>query len=498
MDVPIMDRIAFRDYKPKKMWIIVLSLTAAFIISAMIAINVRRLAFRVSATFSAVGCFMLAVMCRLVYKTAGGLALVEVDSDSGNVLSEELAPEQIQDHLFSFSSSGGALHEYLASEGMQSEVAFSAFLYGGAALICAVTIAVVFIAVSLRPMRDLTKRIGRFVEGDFSVDGMVATKGDLGKLIRAVTEMGVSLAIKQYETNCMIDSYARFVPKNAAALLGRAGIMEVSTGDIASIDECVALVSVENRRNVMHSADNHGFMAFMNGAFMRILEFARKRNGSLLSGGFLDVLPILFSEGLGARKGDALQFGIDLIDRVDNGEGELPVPDFFILLHKTDFLYGIAGTDKKAFTFISSAELNFLSDCNAPLNQLGIHVVATKLYLDNLVDDGRKDVADAFAKRHIGKVRFADEARDYILYEMLDYLSDRERNLRLSYDDTLQNAIDMFYRNDFYPAMVEFSSILKANPGDGLVRWYAFASEKYFSEKDRTKVRYQLFGSEDV
>jgi hypothetical protein len=500
MDVPLMERLGFVDYKSPKVFIIVLTLAIAFILSGMIAINVRILVLRVCTTFAAMGCFMLSVMCYLVFKTAGSLALVEVDPGSGGVLSEIIASPNIQANLLSLSSLGGVPREYLASEGMQSDVAFSAFLNGGVALICAVIISVVFMVFSLRPMRDLTKRIGRFVEGDFSVDGMVATKGDLGKLIRAVTEMGVSLAIKQYETNCMVDSYARFVPRNAAGLLGRAGIMEVSTGDIAAIDECIALVSIENRHSVMHRTDRQGFMDFMNGSFTKIMEFALQRKGAMLSAELLDVLPILFSAKLGAKPDDTLRFGLDLIDCVDDvdGEGELPAPDFFLLMHKTDFLYGIAGTDKKAFTFISSAELNFLRACNAPLRQLGIHMVATSQYLDNLEADGSKDVADSFAKRHIGMVRFADEARDYTLYEMLDYLSDRERSLRLSYDERVQNAIDMFYRDDFYPAMVEFSSILKANPSDGLVRWYAFACEKYFREKDPSKVRHQLFGSEDT
>jgi hypothetical protein len=310
--------------------------------------------------------------------------------------------------------------------------------------------------------------------------------------------MGVSLAIKQYEPNCMIDSYARFVPRNAAALLGRAGIMEVSTGDIAAIDECIALVSVENRKEVMRSTDRHGFMAFVNSSFTRMLEFSGKRNGALLFGEFMESLPILFSERSGADKEDALRFGLDLIDRMDEGEGDLPAPDFFLLLHKTDFLYGIAGTDKKAFPFVSSTELNFLRGCNTPLRQLGLHMVATGQYLDSLSADASAGDGNVYAKRYIGMIRFADEARDYELYEMLDCLADRERHLRLSYDDRLQNAIDMFRRNDFYPAMVEFSSILKMNPGDGLVRWYAFACEKYFNEKDRTKVKHQLYGSEGI
>jgi hypothetical protein len=394
--------------------------------------------------------------------------------------------------------SGDVVQEYLAPENAQTSVTFSAFCYGGIALICAIGIATLFTTVAFWPMRDLIHRIGRFIEGDFSVDGIVDIEGDLGKMSRAVTEMGVSLAIKQYETDRMIESYSRFVPRDADRLLGRAGIMEVRTGDVAEIDEYIAIVSVENRNAVMHSMDSHGFMAFVNSCFTSILEFANKRSGALLSGEFLETLPILFSGRLGAKEGDSIRFGLDLIDRMSGGDTGLPAPDFFILLHKTDFLYGIAGTDDKAFPFISSAELNFLSGCNAPLRKLGIRMAATGQYFDRLTPDESEKVKNLYTKRHIGLISFADESRDYKIYEILDCLSDKERNLRVSYDERLQNAIEMFYRNEFYSAMVEFSAILKFNPGDGLVRWYAFACEKYFNEGDRATVKYQLLGTERI
>jgi hypothetical protein len=475
VEMSFSEHILFIDHKPKMIWIIVGVIAAGIILSAMLAIYVRRLIIRVSATFAAVGCAMLAAICFLVFEASDLVAVAILDAVSGDVV-----------------------QEYVPLENVLADVTFTAFFYGVISLLCAIGLSTLFTVLSLWPMRDLTRRIGRFIDGDFSVDGMVSIEGDLGKMSRAVMEMGVSLAIKQYETDRMIDSYSRFVPRDADRLLGRAGIMEVCTGDVAELDEYIAIVSVENRNAVMHSMDSHGFMAFVNSCFTSILEFANKRSGALLSSEFLTTLPILFSERLGAKYGDSIRFGLDLIDRMSGTGSELPTPDFFILLHKTDFLYGIAGTDDKAFPFISSAELNFLSGCNAPLRKLGIRMAATEQYFNRLTDDESEVVKNLYTKRHIGSISFADESRDYRIYEILDCLSDKERDLRLSYDERLQNAIEMFYRNEFYPAMVEFSAILKFNPGDGLARWYAFACEKYFNEGDRATVKHQLLGMERI
>jgi hypothetical protein len=475
IEVSFSERILFVDHKPQAIWITVGVIAAGLILSAMLAIYVRRLIIRVSATFAAVGCAMLAVICFLVFQSTDVVASAVLDAVSGE-----------------------AVQEYIALEDALASVTFSAFLYGLVTLLVAIGIASLFTALSLWPMRDLTRRLNRFTEGDFSVDGIVSIEGDLGKMSRAVMEMGVSLSIKQYETDRMISSYSRFVPRDADRLLERAGIMEVCTGDVAEINEYIAIVSVENRNAVMHSMDSHGFMAFVNSCFTSILEFANKRRGALLSSEFLTTLPILFSKHLGAKDGDSIRFGLDLIDRMSGAGSDLPTPDFFILLHKTDFLYGIAGTDDKAFPFISSAELNFLSGCNAPLRKLGIRMAATEQYFHRPTDNESENLESSCTKRHIGLISFADESRDYKMYEILDCLSDKERNLRISYDERLQNAIEMFYRNDFYPAMVEFSAILKFNPGDGLVRWYAFACEKYFNEGDRAVVKHQLLGVERI
>jgi hypothetical protein len=483
--VPFDVQMHLKDYMPEKMWIITIALAIAFIFSVMLAIFVRRIVLRVCATISVLGCFMLAVLCSLVWMLTDDIVLAELDAATGSVI-----------------------HEYVAPEVSQVRVAFEAFCYGGIVLIVAIAVAVIFTSFSLRPLRDLTKRIGKFIEGDFTVNGMVSSSGDLGRMSRAVTEMGVSLAIKQYETDRMVESYNRFVPRDAERLLDRAGIMEVSTGDVARVDDCIAIVSVENRVSVMNTMDSRGFMTFVNSCFSRIFDCANRYKGALLSGEFLAVLPILFTERLGSNRGDVVRFGLELIDSSTVTGNASPEPDFFMLMHKTDFLYGIAGTNEKAFPFISSAELNFLYNCNTGLRGLGIRMAATQEYLDNLLrDDGAQDFGvDAksgqhepvanFAKRFIGIIQTPDGSREYRIYEMLDCLSDKERDIRLSYDEKVQSAIDLFYNNDFYTAMVEFSSILKQNPKDGLIRWYAFACERYFNAGDIANVRYDLLNVE--
>ena len=85
----------------------------------------------------------------------------------------------------------------------------------------------------------------------------------------------------------------------------------------------------------------------------------------------------------------------------------------------------------------------------------------------------------------------------YKLYEVLDAYSELERDLRRGYDQRFQEAINLFYHNDFYLARNLFSSLLRACPGDGIARWYLFACERFFNEEGGAEPDYSLFGIEN-
>jgi hypothetical protein len=477
--------------KPFVFRFIVSSIAVGFVVTSIVALVSGRIAWRIGSPFGALGACLLASMCYSVWQLAEAVIDSEITSATGTLAK-------------------GAI--IAGRESLQTEAIMSVFRYGVIALIVATVVASLVIWYSLRPLRSLSRQINRFTEGDFDVDGIVNTTGELGDIHRAVSEMGVSLAIKAYETDHMISSFYRFTPRGVSKLLGRSGIMEVGSGDVTTIDDCIAIVSVENGGEAMHRTDNRKFMTFVNLCFSNIYECVNKHNGMLLSGDFhLSSLPVLFSSLAGSKRGDALRFGLSLIDRTSGEPDEvqddlqaganadsddLPAPDFFLLLHKMEFIYGIAGTEQKAFPFISSAELGFLNSYNKRLWSLGLHMVATEQYLDEIAKSGVN--ADSItARRYIGILSSDDGSRNYKLYEMLDCLADTERDLRKSYDEKLQDAIRLFYKDNFYLAMIEFSSILKLNPRDGLARWYVFACEKYFNEGDNTKARYNLFGAEE-
>ncbi|MCL1823704.1 MAG: hypothetical protein FWG44_05830 [Oscillospiraceae bacterium] len=345
-----------------------------------------------------------------------------------------------------------------------------------------------------KPLRKILKRMGRYADGNFSTDNKSKSYGDAGAIERAMSEIGVSLAINEYETKTMVNSFYRFVPRGIQKLLNRSGITEINSGDAVSVTDNICVLSVENREEAQSIAGDSGFMNFVNDCFLKVHEQVQKQNGMLLSGDFnLSALPILFPAESGASSG--LRFGLDLIgvsgEQKNDGGTE---PDFFMILHNAKFLYGIAGTEEKAFPFLSSYEMNFLNSYSRQLRSLQTRVVMTEQYY-NCLKETREGLN--FSVRFIGFISSKDGRYSYKLYELLNCYPDSERIMRLRYDDKFQKAIRLFLKNDFYLARSEFSSILRSNPDDGVARWYIFACEHFFNSSDLSKVTYNLFGIDE-
>jgi hypothetical protein len=342
-----------------------------------------------------------------------------------------------------------------------------------------------------KPLKSIIKRVDSYAGGDFAVGARSNAQGDAGEIERGLSEIGVSLAINEYETKTVVKSYYRFVPRGVEKIFKRAGITEINSGDVVSSTDNLCVLSVENKEEIQNAKDDGGFMEFVNTCFSKVCESLTDSGGLLLSGDFdLSALPVLFTGELGAEAG--VKFALDLTGMTDSWSGrENTQPDFFVMLHNAKFLYGIAGTDEKAFPFLSSSEMNFLSSYSRQLCSLGARVVMTEKFYNALPEN------TPYSARFIGFVSSRNSRHCYKLYELLDCYTDAEKLLRKRYDERFQKAITMFLKNDFYLARSEFSAILRSNPGDGAARWYIFACEHFFNSSDLSKATYDLFGIDE-
>ena len=337
------------------------------------------------------------------------------------------------------------------------------------------------------PLKTMSHQMKRISEGNVQPQVSMLGQDELAKMDSSIQEMCMDLSIRNYELQATIASYQRFVPSKLPELLDRASVAEVTLGDNRRITGNVGYFAIGNRTDARNVLKDDDFVQFINRTTDMMQTCITNNNGYMISSGQLSTVEILFPED----PVDGVRAGLDFVGRAaqQNMEG-IPAPRPFLMLHNTSFLYGVSGQENRMFPFFSSGELEFLGSLSSKFHETGTRIVMTETYWKQLEDAG-------FTARYIGFVSDGDWG-PYKLYELLDAYSELDKQLRISYDQRLQEAINLFYHNDFYLARNLFSTLLRVCPADGIIRWYLFACEHFFNLEGEQEPDYRLFGLRDV
>ena len=338
------------------------------------------------------------------------------------------------------------------------------------------------------PIVRMTRQMECIAEGNVTPKAVVQGKDELYDMDRAMQEMCMGLSIRNYEVNSTIQSYKRFIPQKLTELLERAAISEVDLGDNRRVISNVGLFSIGNRGEARGLLEDAAFVDFINYSFGIFHECIEENHGCMISGALkLSGMETVFTDSAA----DGVRAGLDFLGRTNKKpDGSIPAPKPLLLLHRASFLYGVAGKSDRLFSYVSSSELEFLGSFTQKFCETGVRIVATQEYWEQIKNCG-------FTGRYIGFVS-ENEKSAYKLYEILDAYPELERKLRVGYDNRFQEAIRLFYRNDFFLARNLFLTLLRACPEDGVVRWYLFACEHFFNQSGDVQADYRLFGIENT
>lgn len=353
----------------------------------------------------------------------------------------------------------------------------------GVLFLLSILLIYLFLRRTTRPISAITQQMRAVSEGDLRPRENSKRRDELGELNRSMQEMCMGLSIRDYEVDSVIQAYRRFVPLGMERLLNRASVMEVGFRDARTLKGSMGLFTVNNRDQARRALGDEDYVQFVSNCFRVLRENTQNHQGQMLAGSFdLRSAPVFYPNDIG----HAVQAGLDLMGELERQPAVQGWrPDYFLLLHHTSFLYGIAGTEEQVFPLLSSSEMEFLGGYADQFRAAGVRMVLTEDIVSRLTVGCNT--------RYIGYVASPDGRHSFKLYEALDTYQDIERNLRIRYDQRLQEGIRLFYHNDFYLARNLFSSLLKACPQDGVVRWYLFACEHFFNS-DPGQVDYRLFG----
>ncbi len=286
----------------------------------------------------------------------------------------------------------------------------------------------------------------------------------LGQIVQGVARINYM----KYRT---LQAYYRFAPKRIEELLNKHSILDVEAKDSTHASGVLAVVSLPGEGKTQEKE----YIARMNDRYLALCGAQKEYGGIFLAGSRdLTMLELMFTE----QTQKALYFGIEAA--VSCMEEAAEEEGIFILLHKTRFVYGVAGDEEQASAFVLSDEMKLLEKYTDRMRSAGIRMAGT----DAVYEVVEKDAAC----RYIGFIEEGDYS--FKLYEVLDAYPARERRRRIEANGKFQEGLSLFYRDDFYLARSAFTEVLKECPTDEVAKWYLFTCERCLDSEGPDRISY--------
>lgn len=331
-----------------------------------------------------------------------------------------------------------------------------------------------------RETRSAVRLMTRMVEGREPWEAGMAKKGIFGEsnevraLRNSLTQLINNNQRADYMKYQMLQAYYRFAPKKIERLLNKPSILDVEIPGEVQMKGTMAVVSVAMSERLSQQE----MIGRLNDNYRQIAQAAG--DGMFLCGNAdLSSLSFLFPD----KVQQALSFGIDVMTCK---EAERAREQTFVLLHHANVVYGVVGDDRQASVYVLSQEMKALGSYCDKLRALGVRMAVT--------DSVYELAGEGLAARYIG---FAEKGRySFKLYEVLDAYPAKERQIRLDTKQKFQEALNLFYQDDFYLARNLFTEVLKENPTDEVAKRYVFLCEKCLDSGTAGGISYGIFAEE--
>ena len=329
----------------------------------------------------------------------------------------------------------------------------------------------IFFILQAQDIRLLAKALKLVANGQETVTKPFVVGTDMNYMWNSVFEIQKKIRNTNRIKYLTYEAYYRFAPKNIERILHKDSITEVTSGNAIQLSGTMAFLSAPGQHT-----NNPMDLDRMN-HFMEIIEHYQKQQDGIFisSSSDLSFIKLLFLE----ESRGAANFGINFMEALREWQKQ-EYPNTCILMHYAPFVYGIAGTNDQASAFLSSPETESLEGYVDWFRQMRLGVLITSAVRDH--EENQYDL------RYIGFVIPDEEHPEHRveLYEVLDACSTRVRQIRLQMLQHFADALELFYKQDFYFARNSFTDILREMPEDEITKWYLFECERYLNEADGT------------
>lgn len=331
-----------------------------------------------------------------------------------------------------------------------------------ASLVC-----IILINMQNHGIAALQDALGMLAKGEEEIEKPVVYGRDMNYIWNSIFEIQKNLKHANRSRFRTYEAYYRFAPKGMEKILGRSSITEVKDGDYVKKNGTIAFISTAEKVS-MDSRE----VDSLNNVINMVGESRMKYDGIFVSGdNFLSSFRIVFTDDIS----DTADFGLDVTTKL-RGDGVAQYTGTTLLLHYTEYMYGVIGSAEHTNVYLAAPYSDKMESFSKWFGTMKLGLILTETVV-------RHEETDA-NMRCIGFI-IPDESKPderLKLYEVIDAEPVWIQTKRKATNERFAEALDLFYKRDFYFSRNLFSEILQEAPEDEITKWYLFECERYLND----------------
>jgi len=342
----------------------------------------------------------------------------------------------------------------------------NAKLKGQVALIVAAVCIIILLALSVlistivKQLSVAGRVLSNIASGDRAARVSYVARDELGKVSHGLNSMAEELQGQFDRITSLNESTIRFVPLQFMEHLGVSDITKMKLGDNVQRDITVLFFDIRYfsvNSEMMTAQEN---FIFINKVLSIAGPIIRKHNG-FVDKYIGDAAMALFTNGI-----DAVRAGIELhktlvtdkktrvtigVDGINIGVG----------IHTGSVMMGIVGENERLSSTVISPNVNLASRVEGLSKQTASGLLITRDTMNQLAGNESE-----FSYRFIGMVQAAGVNVVVGLFDMLDALSPKEKQIRLKTKTVFESGVRKFHMKDYAVAVERFKKVVDADPSD--------------------------------
>ncbi|TGM89984.1 7TM diverse intracellular signaling domain-containing protein [Leptospira licerasiae] len=264
----------------------------------------------------------------------------------------------------------------------------------------------------------------------------------------------------------LTESYARFVPKDFLANLGKDSILDVRLGDQIQKEMAVLFSDIRSFTTLSEQMTPAENFNFINSYLSRMSPIIQRHNGFIDK--FIgDAIMALFQRNVI----DAVSAGVEMqrylkeYNEHRHRQGYIPI-QIGVGIHSGSLMLGTIGAEERLEGTVISDTVNLASRIESLTKVYGSRIAVSESTIEEVKKDGK------FHFRFLDRVKVKGKQRPVSVYEVFDGDEPQYQDLKLKTKESYEKGVKAFYSNSFEDAKQQFENVISIFPDDKATQLY--------------------------